>query len=112
MATNDQYRDLMRRVFDELREGVRDQVSPQQYQELRESFAFHMSDWANDIEKIRELRNNSDTINADEAAKEVVGLLYHLIPHLVEAGNLLLDGVGSGIRPTKSNDSIDQTVRT
>ena len=105
MGTQEQYRELMRKVFDELREGVREEVSPQKYQELRESFAFHMSDWAGDIEEARKLRNQCATISSAEAAERVVGLLYHLIPHLTEAGKLLLDGVVSEIAPTNSKAS-------
>ncbi len=112
MSTHEQYRQLMRQVFDELREGIRETTSPHEYDELRESFAFHMTDWADDIQKLSKLRASSDSIRPEDAAKEVVGLLYHLIPHLNEAGNLLLDGVGNQIEPTQAVDSSDRTVKT
>ncbi len=112
MSTHEQYRQLMRQVFDELREGIRETTSSQEYDDLRESFAFHMTDWAEDIQKLLKLRASSDSISSEDAAKEVVGLLYHLIPHLTEAGKLLLDGVGDQIEPTEASDTSDRTVGT
>jgi len=112
MNTQEQYRELMRQVFDELREGVRESTSPEKYEELRESFAFHMTDWVDDIQTVVELQKGSNSISSQDAAKKVIGLLYHMIPHLTEAGNLLLDGVASDVEPVKAVRPNDQAIRS
>lgn len=112
MSTHEQYRQLMRQVFDELREGVRETVTSQEYDDLRESFAFHMTDWSDDVQKLLELQQQSGSISSEDAAKKVVGLLYHLVPHLTEAGKLLLDRVDNGVEPIAAKDSLGRAART
>ena len=62
------------------------------------------------LEKLADLHQRSDSIRPEDAAKEGVGLLYHLIPHLTEAGNLLLDGVASEMAPAPVAKPTDRTV--
>ena len=92
-TAQDPFRDLMRAVFDQAREGERERLPVAEYLRLREEFAFHMTDWLGDLKELESLRAAPESADPREAAKTIIGLLYHLVPHLTEAGNLLLDGV-------------------
>lgn len=89
----DPFRELMRAVFDQVREGERDRHSTAEYARRREDFAFHMTDWLADLEELETLRGSPAASNPADAATKIVGLLHHVVPHLTEAANLLLDGV-------------------
>lgn len=93
MNKTEKFRALMERVFDELREGLRDELGSEEYEQRRHSFGFHMTDWLDDIETVKALWDNCESVDSENAAKQVAGFLYHVIPHLAEAGNLLLDNV-------------------
>ena len=89
----EQFRDLMRRVYDEMREGLREEVDAKTYRENRELFAFHMSDWLDDYLDLKTLVESPQSTDADDAAEVVARFLYHVVPHTTEAGRLLLDDV-------------------
>lgn len=96
MNKQERFRELMRLVFDEMRGGVQDELGLEEYERMREAFAFHMSDWIEqDVDELTRLRDSREVPDVQEAAKAISGALYHLIPHLTEAGNLLLDGVSN-----------------
>ena len=97
---------LMSRVFDSAREGLREKVDPDAYEKRRHDFVFHMTDWHSDLEQLVELYKNPDKYDEDSASTFLIGFLYHVIPHLNAAGRLLLDKVSSPF----SQEEQDQKV--
>ena len=84
MESQLQIKSLLRAVFGELREeDVPD------FEKNRDEFVFHMTDWLDDFVTLV----RSATATKEAAARQIVGFLYHVIPHLNAAGRLLLDGV-------------------
>ncbi len=59
--------------------------------QCRKDFVFHMTDWAGDLQRLAALYREPQDFAKTEAEAIVAGFLYHVIPHLVEAGRLLLD---------------------
>jgi len=90
MTSNDKLRELLFSVFDELREGVRESVSCEEYKRMKEEFSFHMMDWSDDLQKVAELYERPDEWSSDDAARFFVGFMYHVVPHLTAAHDLLL----------------------
>ena len=99
MKNKDTFRELMLRVYDEMNDGVREDVGDAEYDRRRESFAFHMSDWQDDIATLIRIQKECGTLDPNEAARLIAGFLYHVIPHITEAGNLLLDEVKNPFTP-------------
>jgi hypothetical protein len=85
---------LLRRVFDGAREGLRENLDPEEYAKRRRDFVFHMTDWSSDLEQLGALLKQPDRWDNESASAVVIGFLYHVIPHLNAAGKLLLDEVG------------------
>jgi len=83
---------LLSKVFDEMRDGVKKRVPVDEYERLKEEFVFHMSDWRDDLGRLEVLFRDPERDPAD-AARDVAGFLYHVVPHLNAAARLLLDGV-------------------
>lgn len=54
-------------------------------------FVFHMTDWAENLEQLANLYRHPERFTKAEAEAIVSAFLYHVIPHLKEAGRLLLD---------------------
>lgn len=100
---NDQQRlkELLGEVFDALRDGLRREVDAETYESLRNEFIFHMTDWSDDLAKIAQLYLRPDQHEEGAASAFLVGFLYHVIPHLQEAGRLLLDGVPNPFEATQ-----------
>ncbi len=90
MTSNDKLRELLFTVFDEVREGVRESVSCEEYCRMKEDFAFHMTDWCDDLQKVSELYERPDEWSPDDATRFLVGFMYHVVPHLTAAHDLLL----------------------
>jgi hypothetical protein len=82
-----QIKSLLRAVFGELREE-----DDPDFEKNRDEFVFHMTDWLDDLDAFREMLRTSD-VTKEIAARQIVGFLYHVTPHLNAAGRLLLDGV-------------------
>ena len=80
--------ELLAQIFDELQELD----NPEEHQRNKEEFVFHMLDWKNDLEKISQIYTSPEHYEV-EASEIIAGFLYHVIPHLNRAGNLLLDSV-------------------
>ncbi|MBW3596023.1 MAG: hypothetical protein KY475_01970 [Planctomycetes bacterium] len=95
MTSDEKLQELLFAVFDELREGVREQSSAEEYHRMKEDFAFHLTDWRDDLQQIRDLLKRPDDWSADDAARFLVGFLYHVVPHLTAARDLLLDAPAS-----------------
>lgn len=59
--------------------------------QCREDFVFHMSDWAEDLQRLADLFRHPDHYDDAQAGDVVAPFLFHVIPHLTEAGRLMLD---------------------
>jgi len=81
------------KIFDNCREGLRESVSKDEYDRLRYDFVFHMMDWEDDLNKLRTFFDKPEAQSTDDATEMLIGILYHLIPHMTTAGTLLLDRV-------------------
>jgi hypothetical protein len=79
-------------VFDDLRDGLRNTISPEEYNRRKYDFVFHMLDWKEDLDRLIELFSEPGQYSRDSATKLIVGFLYHVVPHLDAAFTLLLDG--------------------
>ncbi len=86
-------RKLLEEIFDGCREGLRKEVGDAEYQRRRYDFVFHMTDWLRDLKELNELYEHPEKADPDKACCEVIGILYHVIPHLSAAGRLLLDEI-------------------
>jgi hypothetical protein len=93
MFPDEKFVALMARVFDDHRSEDRKAETPEEYDRRRRDFAFHMSDWSNDLQGLMRIYNAPASVDLDEATTFLIGFLYHVVPHLNEAGRLLLDGV-------------------
>jgi len=102
MPTNSKLEELMGRIFDGARQGVRENVPPGEYERRRRDFVFHMTDWVSDNEQIRMLFSNPDSQGESTASALVIGFLYHVIPHLNAAGRLLLDEISDPFAPAEA----------
>jgi hypothetical protein len=94
MLTISKLEQLLGKVFDNAREGLREVLDPQEYEKRRHDFIFHMADWKDDLERLADLFNNPDQKDVETATLLVIGFLYHVAPHLDVAGRLLLDEIG------------------
>ena len=93
MVANDQLEELLGRVFDGAREGLRENIEPVDYAQRRRDFIFHMTDWKPEVQQLADLYKNSEGRDEIATADFLIGFLYHVIPHLHAAGRLLLDDV-------------------
>ena len=82
---------LLGDVFDGLREGIRDDTAPEDYERMREEFIFHMTDWREDLAQLHELLSSPEKWKSDAASAFIAGFLYHVVPHVKAASQLLLD---------------------
>jgi hypothetical protein len=70
----------------------------------RADFVFHMTDWADDLHRLAELYRHPENFDKEQAGNIVSGFLYHVIPHLQEAGRIMLDyDPGDVFSATKSS---------
>lgn len=88
-----QIKDLLGRVFDAVREGLRAELSADEYEKRRYDFVFHMTDWADDLEQMAGWFRNPRCHDEDAASTLLIGFLSHAVPHLNVAGRLLLDRI-------------------
>jgi hypothetical protein len=93
MRNIEKFENLMTRIFEDHREDVREDLGQAEFERQRFDFAFHMSDWASDLEQMADLLRDPDRIDFEEASTFVIGFLYHVVPHLNAAGRLLLDEI-------------------
>lgn len=85
--------DMLGKIFDGLREGVRAELPPEEYETRRHDFIFHMIDWKDDLKQVAGLFENPEIMDEDAAATLLVGFMYHALPHLNAAGKLLQDEI-------------------
>ena len=85
--------ELLGSVFDSAREGLRESLSPEEYEKRRHDFVFHLADVREDVARLAELLADPTKHDEEAASALVIGILYHAIPHLNAAGRLLLDHI-------------------
>jgi hypothetical protein len=106
MAIDPKLERLLEKVYDGAREGLRKAEDPAAYKKLRHDFVFHMTDWITDLEKLHELYQHPEKADPKKTCTFIIGLLYHVIPHLNAAGRLLLDEVRDPfVEPTVKSDA-------
>ena len=93
MRDIEKFENLMAKIFEDHREDVRKELGPAEFERQRYDFAFHMADWASDLERMADLLRDPDRMDLEEASTFVIGFLYHVVPHLNAAGRLLLDEI-------------------
>jgi hypothetical protein len=93
MVANDQLEELLGRVFDGAREGLRQSIEPGEYAKRRRDFIFHMTELKSEVQRLAELYKDPGGQDQDATSDFVIGALYHVIPHLNAAGKLLLDEI-------------------
>jgi hypothetical protein len=103
MDANESLRNILRAVFEGLRE--KEEAS---FSEKQEEFAFHIVECLDDFENLLMLLKKSASSNETNEnamiAREIVGFLYHVVPHLTAASRLLLDGVPDTFSPDHPRD--------
>jgi hypothetical protein len=67
----------------------------------RRDFVFHMTDWLSDLDHLVAIYKHPERVDAEQAS-EIVGFLYHVIPHLNAAGRLLLDDIPDAFEPPQT----------
>jgi hypothetical protein len=102
VRVNPKLRLLLERIFDNCREGLRADLSPEEYQRQRHDFAFHMTDWLTDLKELNELYAHPEKADLEQATISIIGTLYHVIPHLNAAGRLLLDTIPDAFAPPQA----------
>ncbi|HWE35407.1 MAG TPA: hypothetical protein VG406_02460 [Isosphaeraceae bacterium] len=108
MQVSDRVLTLLGRVFDEAQGGLKDEVGPEEYEARRRDFVFHMTDWANDLDGLKRLFDDPDSMPIDDATTFIIGLLYHVVPHIDTAGRLLLDEISN---PFVNDHAAKSTVK-
>jgi hypothetical protein len=80
---------LLGQTFDAFRdvEGAADHATK------KAEFIFHMTDWMSDLETLAALYKNPNMMDQKAARRFIFGFLVHVIPHLNEAGRLMLDEI-------------------
>jgi hypothetical protein len=81
---------LLSQVFDEMNEDLRDALSADQYDQRRHEFVFHMTDWTLDLKELNALFDRPDGRDVNATCTSLIGILYHVIPHLRAAARVLL----------------------
>jgi hypothetical protein len=89
----------LERVYDRAQAGLRDELGEDDYERRRRDFVFHMLDWDSDLRRMVALIDDPGKVSTKEATTFIIGFLYHVIPHLNAAGNLLLDEVPDPFAP-------------
>jgi hypothetical protein len=89
-----QLEELLGQFFDELREGLRSELPPEEYDRRRHEFIFHMIDCKEDVERLADWLKHPEGPDDTAAAEMLAGFLYHVVPHMNAAARLLLDRIG------------------
>jgi hypothetical protein len=81
---------LLEDAFDWLNRDEKKQLGAEEYARRRFDFAFHMTDWLSDLQKLSQIYKNPSGTTPKEAGHEMIGFLVHVIPHLRAAGRAYL----------------------
>jgi len=84
---------LLEKVFDEMRGSQKKTLGAKGYHAQREDFVFHMTDWLRDLDTLNRILRRPKECDVRQSTMDLVSTLYHILPHLNEAGRLLLDKV-------------------
>jgi hypothetical protein len=93
MPDTEKFENLMAKIFEGHREDVLEESGRAEFERQRCDFAFHMTDWSHDLERMADLLRQPDRVDLEEARTFVIGFLYHVVPHLNAAGRLLLEEI-------------------
>lgn len=93
MSQTTQIEAMLGRIFDDARQGLRNELTPEEYERRRGEFIFHLTDSADDLQRLADFLWSPTTPDDEAATTALVGILYHIIPHLNTAGRLLLDEI-------------------
>ena len=104
MSTGSQLEQLLSRVFEGAREGLREDLDPDEYEKRKHDFIFHMTDWKDDLGQLAALFHRPDLRDEEAASALLIGFLYHAVPHLNAAARLLLDDIGDPFTQTKGRE--------
>lgn len=91
--------DVLSGFFDSAQDGLQDELPAEEYETRRRDFVFHLMDPKEDLERLVHLLNHGETGSDRDPTLELMGILYHIIPHLRAAGRLLLDEIPDGFNP-------------
>lgn len=82
---------LLQTVFD----GACDdsELTGEELAKRRDEFVFHVRDCKGDFVEMAQFFQSPQDFSEKEASRLIVGMLYHVIPHLNRAGRLLLDEI-------------------
>lgn len=86
--------EFLGKVYDHGREGDRKDMSAEEYARRRHDFVFHMTDWLSDLKFLSDLYEHPEKADVEKTTIEIMGFLFHVLPHLTTAGRLLLDEIG------------------
>jgi hypothetical protein len=81
------------RIFDSAREGLREELSPDEYERRRHDFVFHLMDCKDDLKRLAQIFDHPEHMDEEAVSNFLIGFLYHVPPHLNAAGRLLLDEI-------------------
>jgi hypothetical protein len=87
------FEDLLGKVFDGAQDGLRESLTPEEYERRRHDFVFHLAEIREDVAKLSELLARPGELDEEAASTLLIGILYHTVPHLNAAGRLLLDHI-------------------
>jgi hypothetical protein len=90
MAELADLKEVLSRVFDNFHDGLKKEVSADEYARLKFDFVFHMTDWKEDFARLHELYAHPEKWSAEDASRTVAGFLIHVKWHLEQAHKLLL----------------------
>lgn len=110
MSRENQLEKLLESIYDGAREGQRTELPPAEYERRRHDFVFHMLDWKDDLEQLARCYRDPNGHDEESASALVIGFLVHVLPHLSEAGRLLLDGVENPFADDANSSSAVPTV--
>ena len=68
-------------------------LSKEECEQFRYDFAFHLTDADADLMLLTAMSQEAEGWSPDEAMKKLIGVLYHVIPHLNASGRILLGDV-------------------
>ena len=103
MQTTETTEQLLHELFDGVREGLREELSADEYERRRSEFGFHLNDCRKSLAELSDLLQNPDKYDEETASPLIIGSLYHIVPHLKAAARLLLDDIPDPFdQPAKS----------
>lgn len=105
------FKELLGRAFDEHRGDLRVALSRDEYERLRHDFVFHMTDWLDDLDMLHVLRSAPESSTARDAMHALIGMLYHVPPHIKAAARLLLDRVEDPFEGNEADQLLDKAHR-